>query len=140
MDQLFGERLILIRVVGRKAMVNADITIYRPSEPVEPLLECPEARLHSRIILGIARQHADPSYLLGLLRARRDRPGCRRAAEQGEELAGSHSIPWSAVASSVAGTSMPIVLAVCRLIPSSYLVGACTGRSLGFSPLSTRPT
>jgi len=74
-----------------------------------------------------------------LLRARRERPRGRRA-EQRDERAPSHSITSSAVASSVAGTSMPIVLAVCRLITSSYLVGAWTGRSPGFSPLSTRPT
>jgi hypothetical protein len=38
-------------------------------------------------------------------------------------------------ASSVAGTSRPSALAVFRFITSSYLVGACTGRSAGFSPL-----
>src|SRR6516225_7641772 len=42
----------------------------------------------------------------------------------------------SARASTVAGTSRPIALAVLRLITSSYLVGACTGRSAGFSPLN----
>src|SRR5262249_5672658 len=46
-----------------------------------------------------------------------------------------HSITSSARASNVGGTSMPIALAVLRLITSSYLVGACTGRSAGFSPL-----
>ena len=36
--------------------------------------------------------------------------------------------------------SSPSVLAVLRLIAVSYLVGACTGRSPGFSPLRTRST
>ena len=36
--------------------------------------------------------------------------------------------------------SMPSALAVLRLITSSYLVGACTGRSAGFSPLRIRST
>src|SRR6266446_5991519 len=45
-----------------------------------------------------------------------------------------HSITSSARASSVAGTSRPSALAVLRLTTSSYLVGACTGRSAGFSP------
>src|SRR5262249_4884421 len=99
----FGGRLTLLGVVGRKAIVNADIPTYRPSELVEPLLECHEACLHSRIILGIARQHADPSYLLGLLRARRERPGRRRAAEQRYERAPFHSITSSARASKVGG-------------------------------------
>jgi hypothetical protein len=37
------------------------------------------------------------------------------------------------------GTSMPSALAVLRLIVSSYLVGACTGRSAGLSPLRILP-
>src|SRR3954454_14142034 len=49
-----------------------------------------------------------------------------------------HSITSSARASSVAGTSRPSALAVLRLIINSYLVGACTGRSAGFSPLRMR--
>src|SRR5947209_8394953 len=36
------------------------------------------------------------------------------------------------------GTSMPSVLAVLRLITSSYLVGACTGRSAALG-VTTRP-
>ena len=47
----------------------------------------------------------------------------------------THSITSSARASSVGGTSRPSAFAVLRLIASSYLVGACTGRSAGFSPL-----
>ena len=64
----------------------------------------------------------------------------RRAAEQRDELAPLHSITSSARASSVGGTSRPSALAVLRLITSSYLVGACTGRSAGFSPLRMRST
>src|SRR5262245_65251968 len=69
------------------------------------------------------------------LRPRRERPCDCRAAEQRDELAPPHSITSSARARSVAGTSMPSALALLRLITSSYLVGACTGRSAGFSPL-----
>jgi hypothetical protein len=64
------------------------------------------------------------------LRARCERPRRRRAAEQRDELAPLHSITSSARASTVAGTSRPSALAVLRLIGSSYLVGACTGRSV----------
>ena len=39
-----------------------------------------------------------------------------------------------------AGLSRPSALAVLRLITISYLVGACTGRSAGFSPLRMRST
>src|SRR5262249_59337879 len=49
-----------------------------------------------------------------------------------------HSITSSA--SSVGGTSRPSAFAVLRLITSWYLVGACTGRSAGFSPLRMQST
>src|SRR5262249_55572191 len=76
----------------------------------------------------------------GLLRPCRRGPcGCR-AAEQRDERAPFHSITSSARAMSVAGTSRPIALAALRLITSSYLVGACPGRSAGFSPLRMRST
>jgi hypothetical protein len=74
-----------------------------------------------------------------LLRMRRERPR-RRAAEERDELAPFHSITSSARASSVGGTSRPSVLAVLRLITNSYLVGFCTGRLAGFSPLRMRST
>ena len=44
----------------------------------------------------------------------------------------------SALASSAGGTVRPSALAVLRLIASSNLVGCCTGRSAGFSPLRIR--
>src|SRR4029453_15154347 len=50
-----------------------------------------------------------------------------------------HSIPSSAVASSVAGTLRPSALAVLRLITSSNFVACITGKSAGFSPLRMRP-
>ena len=46
-----------------------------------------------------------------------------------------YSITSSARVSSVGGTVRPSALAVLRLITSSYLVGAWTGRSLGLAPL-----
>jgi hypothetical protein len=55
----------------------------------------------------------------------------RRAAEKCDELEPDHSITSSARASIIGGTSRPSALAVLRLITSSYLVGACTGRSAG---------
>src|SRR5262249_5704957 len=62
----------------------------------------------------------------------------RRAAEQRDEVAALHSITSSARASTDAGISRPSALAVLRLITRSYLVGACTGRSAGLSPLRMR--
>src|SRR5262249_34958944 len=51
-----------------------------------------------------------------------------------------HSITSSARASTVGGISSLSAFAVLRLMTSSYLVGACTGRSAGFSPLRMRST
>jgi hypothetical protein len=50
-------------------------------------------------------EHPDALDTAPFLRARRERPRCRRATEQRDELASSHSITSSARASSVGGTS-----------------------------------
>src|SRR6516162_3778580 len=55
-------------------------------------------------------------------------------------LASHHSITSSAVNRSVGGIVRPSVLAVARLITSSYLVGCWKGRSPAFSPRRTRST
>src|SRR5262249_22598911 len=110
------------------------------------------------LVTGLGEAFAECSHLLcpfgggagveesdhRLLRARRERPRGRRAASKRNELAPvdlcDHSITSSARASNVGGTSSPSDLAVLRLMTSSYLVGACTGRSAGFSPLRIRST
>src|SRR6516162_10502911 len=75
-----------------------------------------------------------------LLRPRRERPCCH-AAKQCDEVAAFHySITSSARASSNGGMCSPSCLAVLTLMTSSNLVGAWTGSSVGFSPLSTRLT
>ena len=74
-----------------------------------------------------------------LLRARRERPR-NRTTKQRDELAPNHSITSSARASTVGGMSRPSAFADLRLMTSSYLVGACTGRSAGFAPLRMRST
>ena len=51
-----------------------------------------------------------------------------------------YSITSSARAMSDGGTVRSSVLAVLRLIASSYLVADCTGKSAGFSPLRMRST
>jgi epsilon-lactone hydrolase len=52
--------------------------------------------------------------------------------------------PWTdmttARASSVSGTVRPSAFTALGLITNSYLVGACTGRSAGFSPMRIRST
>jgi hypothetical protein len=54
----------------------------------------------------------------------------------GSEL--PYSITSSAVVSNDVGISRPIALAAFKLRTSSYLVGACTGSSLGLAPLRMR--
>src|SRR6516162_3907710 len=61
-------------------------------------------------------------------------------AQQGDELAPPHSITSSAVASIDCGMVRTIAFAVLRFMTSSYLVGACTGISAGFSPFRMRST
>jgi hypothetical protein len=51
-----------------------------------------------------------------------------------------YSITSSASCWTNAGTVSPSNLAVLRLMASSKFVGACTGRSAGFSPLRIRST
>src|SRR6516225_2859011 len=70
-----------------------------------------------------------------LLRARRERPRGRRAAEQRDELAPLHSITSSARASKIGEISKPKALAVLRLITNSNLVPCWIGKSDGFAPL-----
>jgi len=81
----------------------------------------------------VCRRGCSPS------RARRERPW-GSPAEKSDEIATGHSITSSARASKLSGTVRPSAFAVLRLMTSSYLVGACTGRSAGFSPLRMRST
>jgi hypothetical protein len=74
-----------------------------------------------------------------LLRARRERPRRRRAAEQRYELAALHSITSSAATSSFSGTVRPSIVAVETLMTSSNLLDCTTGKSAGFAPLRMRP-
>src|SRR5262245_7023186 len=93
-----------------------------------------------RVALEKAHQHTDPPHPLALLRAPRERPRRRRAAEERDELAAFHSITSSARASSVGGTLRLSALATLRLIANSNLVGACTGRSAALAPPRMRST
>src|SRR5262245_10756888 len=110
-----------------------------PAELRQCLHEYRDAFLASFLVRN-ASERCNASYALALLRARRERPPRRRAAEQRDEIAPfHHSITSSARASSVVGTSRPSNFAVCRLMLSSNLVACTTGRLAGFSPLRMRP-
>src|SRR5262249_30562301 len=108
-----------------------------PTEFAQPL-----HKSGSPLAMGCRRsraQESDGRQPTWLLRARRQRPH-RRTAEQLDELAPPHSMTSSVRARSESGTVRPSALAVFRLITNSYFVGACTGRSAGFSPLRMRST
>src|SRR5262249_1424588 len=126
-------------VARRPTLVELNIPALGPSHPCQFLPESPNVRLRFRVTFRVGHQDANPPHLTGLLPVRRERPR-RRAAEQRDELAALHSITPSARASNCPGTSIPSAFAVLRLITSSTFVGACTGRSAGFSPLRIRST
>ena len=96
------------------------------------------SRISGSSVQAATRENTDPP--LGMLRPRRERPRATAPPSSVMNSRRSHSITSSARASNVGGTSRPSALAVLRLITSSYLVGACTGRSAGFSPLRIRST
>src|SRR5262249_2535118 len=128
-------------IVGRPALVEFDFAAFRPPKSLELLFERAHPRLYVRLSFRVGHQESDaPHPLAHYLRARRERPRSRAAEQRYERAPPHHSITSSARASSCGGTSRPSALAVFRLITSSYLVGACTGRSAGFSPLRMRST
>ena len=72
------------------AIVDAGVAAVGPPQLLQRLPERREIGLHCWIVLGERIQHANPSDAVGLLRARREGPRCRRAAEQRDELAPFH--------------------------------------------------
>src|SRR5262249_7141470 len=78
----------------------------------------------------------------GLVRSGRQGPDRHSEGEIANSRAAAkkhcYSIPSSARATSLSGTVRPSAFAVLRLATVSNLVGACTGRSAGFSPLGMR--
>src|SRR5262249_25438866 len=122
----------------RPAIFDRDVLTFDVTGFTQPLAECGQG---SRIGRGRCAVEKTDQRDRWLLRPRQDRPADGRpAAEHWDELAAPHSIPPAGRASSVGGTSRPSALAVLRLITSSYLTGACTGRSAGFSPFRMRST
>src|SRR5262249_2046223 len=96
-------------------------------------------RYSARRVVADPDEKADAPHPLGLLRARRERPCRRRAAEQRDEVAARHSITCSARAISIGGTVRASALAALRLMNRSNLVGCWTGNSAGLGPLTIRP-
>ena len=68
-------------------MSRRDIAPIRPAKPLQLFFECPNPGLSFWITLRTYHQHADAPHWLRFLRARRERPRRRRAAEQRDEVA-----------------------------------------------------
>src|SRR5262249_19075922 len=100
----------------------------------KPLPEWRKQCFHGRIVLGKTHQHADAPHPLALLRARRKRPCRRRAAEERDERAASHSITSSALSRNDSWVVRPSALAVARLMIRSNLVGCSIGTSAACPP------
>src|SRR5262249_33153662 len=124
------------------------ITTFRPSErndQIPSLGKCGFAQAaaercnHARRLAGRAATEESNDRHRSLLRAYRERPRSRRAADERDELAPPHSITSSAVTSRVCGPATPSIRAVEALITNSSLVDGTTGKSAGFAPLRMRP-
>src|SRR5262249_16993314 len=98
--------------------VDPDVTALRPAELLETLSERGDAKLCFRIALGKAHQYTDPPHPVRLLRARRERPGGRRADDERKERAGFQSNNLSASERRIGGIVQPNDLAVRTLSTS----------------------
>src|SRR5262249_36774385 len=75
-----------VGIARAPAEVDAHVAADRPAGFLQPLQERRETRLSFRIVWAEVHEHADPPDPFALLRARRERPGRRRAAEQRDEF------------------------------------------------------
>src|SRR5262249_35932400 len=118
------------------AIFDQNITAVDETGFAQPQTKC-------RYKIGSRLKRADmekPDYRhRRLLRTRRERPRCCRAAEPRDAAAPLPALPSSAVASSGGGTVRPSILAVSWLMTSSNFDDCTTGRSAGLAPLRMRP-
>src|SRR5215510_484176 len=99
-----GQALVLIIAV---AIVDHHVAAFEVALLGQTLSKNPDERLRQP-----ARGKKGHHWTGGLLRSRRERPCCRRAAEQRNEVATPHSITSSASASNLSGMVRPSVFAV----------------------------
>src|SRR5262249_60985296 len=114
-DQLQREFAKAISVACGPAVIDPHIAAVGPAQLLQSLHERREAGLTYRMVVGERHEHTDAPDLRRL-RARRERPGRCRAAEQRDERAPLHSMTSSARASSVGETSRPRAVAVVRFM------------------------
>jgi len=135
-DEVIHERRQAMVLAVHPVVLDHHVLAFDVAGVVEAFAE------RSDIAYGVLGRPAvdEADYRRRLLRAYRERPCDRRAAEQRDELAARHSITSSARPTSGSGTLRPSALAVFRLMINSTLVVRWTGRSPGFSPLRILPT
>src|SRR5205823_251999 len=115
------------------AQLDADVLPFDVTETAQAIAKKPH-RL--RRVWPAGHQNADDRHLR--LRDAGKRPR-RRAGYSEDQVAAVHSMTSSARARRDCGTVRPSAWAVFRLMTSSNLVGCCTGRLAGFSPLRIFP-
>src|SRR5262249_39390930 len=89
LDQLRHISPHAIGVAGGPASIDAKIAAFRPPEFLQPLAQGRNASL-SVCIVRSQHYYGEAPHTLGLLRARRERPRGRRAAEHDDALAPSY--------------------------------------------------
>src|SRR6516225_6200983 len=132
---MVDQRRYRVDIIAIVAKLVGNIAPFDITEVAHPAHEF----LANLIVVRGSRSDVSDARGLGrLLRARRERPHDRRAAEQRDEVAASHlrghSITSSARASSVGGTERPGIRAVWALMTSSNLLDCTTGSSAGLGP------
>jgi hypothetical protein len=86
-DQFFRKHPIPIDAAGCPAKVHPRVATIGPTQLRKSLHEPGELGRCDRIVLSKLHQHSDAPHSAALLRPRRERPRCRRAAEQRDEVA-----------------------------------------------------
>src|SRR5262245_49521094 len=86
----------VVGIDSSPANVDPQVAADGPAEFLQLLLERSEPCLIFRSVRGCGQEHADAPHPAALLRARRERPCCRRAAKQCDERAPPHGHPRQA--------------------------------------------
>jgi hypothetical protein len=89
-DQFRRDRTITLGIASTPSVFDADIPPNDPAQFGEPLQERCVEGLKFDIVGHSGHEYPDAPHALGLLRARRQRPGDRYAAEDGDEIAASN--------------------------------------------------
>src|SRR5262249_10238202 len=120
----FCQRMRAVNVARSPVIVRPDVASFRPTQVLQRLAGCRNARLCLRIALGKPHQHADAPHPVRLLRARHERPRGRRAAEQRDEVAPVHvwmAPAWQEIIWRAAQRSLAVMCPACSRSPEGLL-------------------